>query len=135
MSFNRLSYDDCAYKSELNESVSYLGYMLDPVRYEHCSTCRPELGIVGGTAVSHIKGNLVDLENNLFGIDRPNTHCPAQKWLPRSDGFVQGQPSIKGTCHPKIDVSKVHLKSCQFADTLNTPQPPPLNLFKCNARQ
>jgi len=135
MSFNRLSYDDCAYKSELNENVSYLGYMLDPVRYEHCNKCAPQIGVVGGTAVSHVKGNLVDLENNLFGIDRPNTHCPAYKWIPSSDGSVQGKEYIKPQCHPKIDTSKVHLKSCQFADTLSTPHPPPLNLFKCPARQ
>lgn len=131
MSFNRLSYDDCSYKSELTESVSYLSYMLDPVRYEHCNKCRPESGINSGTAVSHIKGNLVDLENNLFGIDRPNTHCASMKFVPRSDGFVQGKEYIKPVNHPKIDTSKVHLKSCQFHDTLAVPYPPAMNQFKC----
>jgi hypothetical protein len=135
MSFNRLTYDDCAYKSELNESVSYLGYMLDPIRYEHCQKCRPEIGIIGGTAVSHGKGNLVDLENNLFGIDRPNTHCPSYKWTPRSDGIVQGKEYIKPICHKPIDTTPIHLRSCQFADTLSVPQPPALNLFKCSQRE
>ena len=128
MSFNRLSYDHCAYKSELAESVSYLSYMLDPVRYEHCQKCRPESGIVGGTAVSHAKGNLVDLENNLFGIDRPNTHCPTFKWTP---GDKQGKEYIKPVCHPQIDTTPMHLRPCQFHNTTSTPQPPPMNLFRC----
>jgi hypothetical protein len=135
MSFNRLSYDDCSYKAELSESVSYLSYMLDPVRYEHCNKCRPESGVVGGTAVSHSKGNMVDLENSLFGIDRPNTHCPSFKWTPRSDGKVQGKEYIKPVCHPPVDTNMMHLKPCQFHDTLSTPQPPPMNLFKCNRPQ
>jgi hypothetical protein len=130
MSFNRLSYDDCSYKSELNESVSYLSYMMDTSRYEHCIKCRPENGIVGGTAVSHPKGNLVDLENNLYGIDRPNTHCPSYKYMPTTN-FVQGQEYIKPVCHPKIDTTMEHLKACQFHDTLKTPYPPSMNLYQC----
>lgn len=134
MSFNRLSYDDCSYKSELSESVSYLSYMLDPIRYENCNKCRPESGIVGGTAVSHIKGNLVDLENNLFGIDRPNTHCPTYKFIPDNGMSVQGKEYIKPVNHPSIDTTKVNLKSCQFHNTLSTPQPPPMNLFSCSRK-
>lgn len=131
MSFNRLSYDDCSYKANLSESISYLDYQLDTSRFEHCQKCRPVHGTVGGTAVSHVKGNLVDLENNLFGIDRPNTHCPSFKWIPRSDGIVKGQEYIKPVCHPQIDTTKVHLQPCQFFDTLSVPQPPPGNPFRC----
>ena len=65
MSSNRLSYDTCEYKQRLNESVGPLAYMLNPMRYENCNKCRMELGVIGGTGVSHIKGNLVDLETDL----------------------------------------------------------------------
>jgi hypothetical protein len=133
MSFNRLSYDDCFYKANLSESVSYLSYMLDPVRYEHCNKCRPEIGIVGGTSVSHVKGNLVDLENNLFGIDRPNTLCPSYKWIPSTNGKVQGKEYIKPVCHPVVQTESLHLKPCQFYNTPSVPQPPPMNLFKCSS--
>ena len=34
MSFNRLRYDNCAYKQELNESVGTLAYVLDPSRFK-----------------------------------------------------------------------------------------------------
>ena len=34
-----------------------LAYNLDPVRYENCNKCRMDLGVIGGTGVSHIRGN------------------------------------------------------------------------------
>jgi hypothetical protein len=130
---NRLTYDSCAYVQSLNQSVSPLSYVLDPIRYEHCNKCRPELGIVGGTAVSHVKGNLVDLENDLRGQNRPSTHCPEYKHLPRGDGFVQGKEYIKPVCHPKVDVSLQHLKPCQIINYGEVPHAPPMNLFTCPA--
>ena len=55
MSSNRLIYDTCAYKKTLDQSVGPLSYVLNPIKYENCNKCRMELGLVGGTAVSHIK--------------------------------------------------------------------------------
>lgn len=134
MSFNRLSYDSCSYKQDLAENVSYLGYMLDPSRYEHCSKCRPEHGIVGGTAVSHARGNLVDLENNLFGIDRPNTRCASFKHIPSDEPVVQGKEYIKPVCHPAVDTRPVHLKPCQFFDVHAVPRAPEPQPFRCSSK-
>ena len=80
MSSNRLMYDTCEYKTRLNENLGTLEYMLDNSRYENCGKCRMELGIIGGTAVSNIQGNLVDLETDLFGITRKASLCPANKY-------------------------------------------------------
>ena len=63
---NELIYDNCEYNTKLSESVGPLEYMLDPMQYENCNKCRIELGIVGGNNVSHVKGNLVDLESDLM---------------------------------------------------------------------
>jgi hypothetical protein len=101
------------------------------MKFEHCNKCRPEIGIVGGTAVSHISGNMVDLENDLRNQNRPLTHCPQYKFLPRDDGYVQGKEYIKPTCHPKVDTSLRHLKPCQFASYPETPLTPSMNLFTC----
>jgi hypothetical protein len=128
---NRLSYDSCAYNQALNQSVSPLSYLLDPVKFNHCNKCRPEIGIVGGTAVSHINGNLVDLENDLRGGNRPNTHCPGFKHLPRGDGVVQGKEYIKPVAHPKVQTDMMHLRPCQFIDYGSVPVAPPMNLFSC----
>ena len=131
---NRLAYDACAYSKSLGESVAPLDYMLDPVKYEHCDKCRIELGLVGGTAVSHVTGNLVDLENNLFGIDRPNTHCPTYKFLPPQGDYVQGNEYVKPVEHPQVDTSLRHLRSCQMHDYPAVPQPPVAPQFSCPPR-
>ena len=130
MSFTRIHDDVCQYKQNLSENVSYISYLLDVAKFERCDKCRPEVGVVGGTNVSHVKGNLVDLESNLFGIDRPNTRCPSFKYLP-STSYVQGKEYIKPVEHPKIDVSKAHLRPCQMMDYKVTPQPPPMQMFAC----
>ena len=126
---NRLSYDKCAYAQGLAQSVSPLTYMLDTSRFEHCGKCRPELGIVGGTAVSHVAGNLVDLENDLRGQNRPNTHCPGYKYLPSET--LQGKEYIKPVTHPVIDTTVKHLKPCQFASYPEVPAPPAMDKFMC----
>jgi hypothetical protein len=130
---NRLAYDTCAYSKALGESVAPLDYMLDVVKYEHCDKCRIELGVVGGTAVSHVKGNLVDLENNLFGIDRPNTHCPDYKFVPSSASYVQGKEYVKPVCHPKVDTTPAHMRPCQMHDFPAVPLPVAAPKFVCGA--
>ena len=82
MSSNRLMYDTCAYKHELSQSVGPLEYVLNPMKYENCNKCRMELGLVGGAAVSHVKGNLVDLETELRGSTRQLSSCPKNKYQP-----------------------------------------------------
>lgn len=132
---NRLSYDPCAYTQTIAQSVSPLSYMLDPIKYEHCDKCRVELGVVGGTAVSHINGNMVDLENNLMGIDRPGTMCSAFKYQPGTPGQpIQGTcgaPCYKTESYPKVDTSAIHLPSCQFQSFPAIPMPPAAPSYSC----
>ena len=89
MSYNRLRYDQCAYKTEINQSVGPLEYFLNPMKYENCQKCRHEFGLVGGSDVSQIKGNLVDLENDLRGQTRQNTKCPGLKFHPTEGNTIQ----------------------------------------------
>ena len=126
---NRLTYDSCAYQKALGESVAPLDYMLDPVKFEHCQQCRVDVGVVGGTAVSHINGNLVDLENDLRGGNRPNTHCPSFKFTPGP--VVQGKEYIKPVCHPKVDTTMTHLQQCQFQQFPTVPAVPVSKPFTC----
>ena len=84
MSSNRLKYDDCSYKTDLSQSVGPLEHLLNPIKYENCQKCRHEFGLLGGPAVSHIKGNLVDLENDLRGATRTASNCPDNKYKPGS---------------------------------------------------
>jgi hypothetical protein len=122
MSFNRLRYDTCAYQQELTESVGTLAYVLDPNRFENCNKCRMEFGIVGGTAVSHAKGNLVDLESDLRGTTRLQSKCPTLKYQnPCPEGnmttcqpkeiVIRANPSNSGRV---IDTTPQHLSACQM---------------------
>ena len=132
MSWTRLHTDTCNYKQTLSENVSYLSYTMDPMMYERCDKCRPEMGIVGGTAVGVPRGNMVDVENELFGINRPNTHCPTYKHIPRSDNYIQGKEYIKPVFHPLVDTSMKQLQSCQLFDApLPVPHTPAINLSRC----
>ena len=76
MSSNRLPYDTCAYKTALKQSTDQLSHIIEPNRYYHCNQCRNELGLIGGNNVSQIRGNLVDLENDLRGTTRNASLCP-----------------------------------------------------------
>lgn len=130
---NRLIYDQCAYNEDLTQSVSPLAYMLDKSRYENANKCRIPLGVVGGTAVSHVDGNLVDVENNLFGIDRPETLCSAYKFIPPKAGQpIQGKEYIKPVCHPKIKPTMKHLPTCQLQTFHGIDMPKPLKPFSCD---
>jgi hypothetical protein len=123
MSSNRLLYDPCEYTQKLHESVSSANFVLDPVKYEHVNKCRHEFGLLGGTNVSHVAGNLVDLENDLRGQTRPMTKCSGYKYTgPSPDGaFVPGKEYIKPVVHPKIDTSLRHLPSCQMIHYQHVP--------------
>lgn len=131
MSHNRLRYDSCAYNTSLTQSVAPLSYVLDPVKYEHCKKCRMELGVVGGTAVSHVAGNLVDLENDLRGQNRPNTHCPSYKFTPQQGTTLQGKEYIKPVSHPVVNTEMLHLAPCQMIDYRATPLTPPMDVSQC----
>ena len=129
---NRLLYDQCAYSQAVTQSVSPLSYVLDPIQYEHSDKCRVELGVVGGTAVSHINGNMVDLENNLLGIDRPGLTCDDYMWHPTAPGqAIQGREYVKPVCHPKIDTTLKHLPKCQLSAFPSVPMPATASAFTC----
>lgn len=131
---NRMMYDSCAYQQALAQSVSPISYVMDPIKYEHNNKCRMELGIVGGTAVSHITGNLIDLENDLRNANRPTTQCPSYQYLPTDGKTVQGKEYIKPVSHPQIDTSMNHLPSCQMIQYGAVPNVPQNAPFACPRR-
>lgn len=125
MSFNRLMYDTCNYKQNLQESVSTLGYVLDNARYEHKQKCRHNLGLVGGSAVSHVAGNLVDLESELRGQTRYQSKCPCNQYMPASDGMIRNDKTAP------IDTTMKHLPSCQMIGYRSIPLPTTRDLRAC----
>ena len=128
MSSNRLSYDTCAYKVDINQSCGPLSYLLNPMAYENCNKCRHEFGLLGGQDVSNIKGNIVDLENDLRGQTRLTTKCPAKKYAP-TQGNVLTIPGNACNKERVVDLTKVHLPTCQYITRplVALPKPPQVN--------
>ena len=139
MSSNRLMYDSCAYQTTVNESVGPLEYMLNPIRYENENKCRMELGVIGGTNVSHIKGNLVDLETELKGITRKASNCPFNKYQsPCATGDLTNCPPQNITIptsecgqNRTLNTEMLHLPSCQMIRYKPTPLPDPMVVNNC----
>lgn len=129
---NRLKYDACAYDKELKQSTDPLSYIINPIKYENCDKCRMELGVVGGSDVSHIKGNMVDLENDLRNQTRPNTHCPAYKYSPQD--WIQGKEYIKPVTYPRVDTTMQHLRPCQLMTFGAISAEPVFNLAQCSTK-
>jgi len=125
MSFNRTIYDDCTYKVNLKSNVDTLGYILSPCRFENNNKCFHQLGFVGGTAVSHIKGNLVDLDSELRGQTRIISKCPTSLYTPNDGDFITNDKT------EPIEKTKLHLPSCQSIMYRSVPLSPPLKINNC----
>ena len=126
MSFNRTTYDNCSYKQEeLQGNVSTLQYLLSPYRYEHANKCRHQLGFIGGTAVSHIQGNLVDLDSELRSQTRIVSKCNTNQYVPTNDGIIKNDKT------KPIDTTMLHLPACQSIMYREVPAPPKINYDKC----
>jgi hypothetical protein len=121
MAWSRGRQDTCAYKQFLAESVGEFQYVVDPCRYYHPAPRRFEFGLPAGNDVSIVK-NMVDLESDLFGIDRKLSRCDALKYLnpcPNTDMnackpnqiVMRGNPANMGRV---IDVQLYHLPPAQM---------------------
>ena len=139
MSSNRILYDTCEYKERLFESVNQLEYTLEPLQFYHPTQTRMQLGTVGGNNVSQIKGNLVDLESDLFNITKKYSECPSEKFKslcenmdlndcrPR-DIVIDGP----GCNNPRtVDTTPVHLPPGNLIRYKPIPLPPPMDLPNC----
>lgn len=81
-----------------------------PCKIVHPVQQRHLLGFVGGNNVSLIKGNLIDLESDLRGINIPNTYCPKRQYHPQSNEITRN--NVKVSC--TIDTQKMHLPAYQM---------------------
>ncbi len=130
MSYNRLRYDDCQYKTDLGQSVGPLSYILNPMKYENCNKCSHQFGLVDGPAVSIIKGNLVDLESDLRNQTRPASNCPSKKFHPTTGNTISLEPSQCNTTRT-IDITPMHLTPCQMIRYPPIPLPPAPKIESC----
>lgn len=121
MAFSRSNYDQCAYQSEILQSVGSLNWIIDSSRFVNNNPCRIAFGVVGGNETSVIAGNMVDLESDLMGI-RTASKCPSLKFIGQCTGkdmnscqpkqaVIRGNPSNSGRV---IDTTPLHLRECNL---------------------
>lgn len=136
MSFTRTKYDDCAQRQYAEQATSPLSYSLDINRYDNCKKCRMELGLVGGTGVSIIEGNLVDLDSELRGVTREASRCSSKKYqnacAGENDCQMKQIPLGSNPSAKMLDVRMKHLPPCQMFAYKAVALPPPMKLPTCS---
>jgi hypothetical protein len=114
MSFNRLKYDNCETKKYNQESTGPGSYLYDtPIMCNNCLNDNPRI-INQKTGVS-MNSNVdwrfysgpVDVESELFNLNRPTSRCPTGKYIPKCEPYAcdnQGEACGAGvleTCTDK----------------------------------
>jgi hypothetical protein len=109
----------------------------DPQHYDYLTSQfvndapkRHILGIVGGNEASLIKGNMVDLESDLRGINIPNTFAPWRQYQPPQRGDKEiVRSNVKGAV--TINVEKQHLPTYQMMAYPSVVAPLPMENEVC----
>lgn len=109
------------------QSAGMFAYTQLPQKFENPNKCRNELGLVGGTEVSNISGNLVDLESDLLGITRVQSKCVARQYQPAcplgGEGCPDMPPSFSFTEKATGKVRKVSTKTYDLPSCQNVTLP------------
>ncbi len=115
-SFERLSYDQGAYCTDLKQSVAPMMYKLDPTFANVCSPCRPaDVGYIGRQGVSLSQdASLIDVESELKLLSYRNTRDPNAKFNP--------------CCGQKFDTNVMHFDDCQIGTDYSRITNPPCTL-------
>ena len=138
-SWNRIGSTDMAIVKE-QQSEGMFGYTQMPVKFEHPQKCRNALGLVGGSEVSNISGNIVDLESELLGITRAQSKCTARQYKPAcalgGSGCPDFPPALtffnKSTGEERtIDTKPLDLPTCQMTTMPGVGYPSELKVSTC----
>ena len=114
MSYNRLSYDKCAYTKEISESVSALDYNIFRPKFVH-KKCTDTEDMAN--EVSFIDRTIT--ENELYGINRRNSLCPNEKFNPNNK-FTPPEFSPNSVCQGVYRMTPTNLDK-PTTNMLNNP--------------
>jgi hypothetical protein len=105
-------------------------YSHTPFTFVHKEPARHMLGLIGGNEVSLPKGNVVDVESDLRGLNLPLTKSPARQYQPPAvKQATIHRKSVKGT--QSIDVRPRHLPAIQMWPYAATFAPVPMKVTQC----
>lgn len=138
-SWNRIGSTDMTFVKD-KQSVGMFGYTQMPAKFEHPEKCRNALGLIGGSEVSNIAGNIVDLESDLFGITRVQSKCIARQYSPACPLGGPGCPDTpppfsfvnKSTGETRyVDTTPRNLPTCQMNTLPGVGTPETLRAGSC----
>lgn len=117
MSFNRLNFDNCQYKQTLAESAGPGMYQINTPAVS-CKPCFPSDVHVRpqyGSSRINTQRSLIDVDSELLNITRPESKCPARKFVPLCPGYTaDGYPCGQGvvpSCKRCTDKGQVGMHS------------------------
>lgn len=122
------------------QSRDMFSYTQIPAKFENPHKCRNALGLVGGSEVSNISGNVVDLESELLGITRAQSKCISRQYKPTCAlggmGCPDVQPALTFTnkstgAKEVIDTTPLHLPTCQMTTLPGVGYPSALKTETC----
>ena len=118
--------------SDTIRSIRVHNYLLDENKFENKNKCRVEFGILGGSSVSHTKSNIVDIENELFGITRASSKCPENLHKPPVNNKIFPIKDFKTDKKPVLNLEGQHLRPCNFFNYQLIPKEPLMKFDDCN---
>jgi hypothetical protein len=122
------------------QSSDIFAYTQIPQKFEHPQKCRNVLGLVGGSEVSNVSGNIVDLESELLGITRSQSKCISRQYKPvcplGGEGCPDFPPTITYTNKSTgekvaINTKPLNLPACQMQTMPGVGYPQNLNVNTC----
>jgi hypothetical protein len=138
-SWNRIGSTDFTLVKD-QQSEDMFAYTQIPAKFEHPQKCRNALGLVGGSEVSNISGNLVDLESDLLGITRVQSKCASRQYIPACPLGGPGCPDVpppfqfrdKATGEVRtVDTKPRNLPTCQMVTYPGVGYPATLKVNSC----
>lgn len=137
--WNRIGSTDMATVRD-QQNTGMFAYTQIPSKFEHPEKCRNALGLVGGSEVSNISGNLVDLESDLLGITRAQSKCIARQYAPACALGADGCPDVPASFSFKdkatgevrmVNTKPRNLPTCQMNTLPGVSAPQPLKTQTC----
>lgn len=124
MSFNRLNWDQCTYKFNVNQSVDAATYGIKTPRPE-CLSCFPVDPLVNqgqrgfpvaenGTCANRL---LIDVDSELRIINRPASRCPIEKYLPQDKEFCGSQLPLRDCRSIPTETTRISNPPCTLRST------------------
>ena len=123
MSFNRLPYDNCSYKQELNETTGPGFYQLTtpPNTCDPCHPSDPKVRLQSQGVSLNRNTNLTDIDSELIGITRNLSKCSDRKYLP--------DPNASQHCGAQTDI-RIPKNNSKVQIDYSKEQIPVTNCFK-----